>query len=319
VKAVVCHHYGAAAVEEVDRPPLPDRAVLVRVRAGTLNTIDWFMAMGKPYFARAIAGGVRQPRSHIVGREFAGTIEAVGANVTDLRPGDDVFGAASGSLAEYVAVPADRLVRKPVRVSFEDAACVPVAGLTALQGLRKGGLAAGQSVLINGASGGIGTFAVQLARHLGADVTGVCSTRNVELVRSIGASHVIDYSREDFSSGRRYDVILDIIGNRSWRECRRALKQGGTLVMVGGNWHNRWVGPLLRVVSLRLASMAGGPRLVNYMTTLSVADLSFLVELIEAGSLTPVVDRRYPMEQTIDALLHLGTGHARGKIVITVS
>ena len=319
VKAVVCHHYGAAAVEEVERPPLPNGAVLVRVRAGTLNTTDWFMAMGKPYLARLMAGGVRRPRSHVMGGEFAGTIDAVGGDMTGFRPGDDVFGAARGSLAEYVAVPAARIARKPSRVSFEQAAGVPVAGLTALQGLRKGGIAAGRSVLINGASSGIGTFAVQLARHFGADVTGVCSTRNVELVRSIGANRVIDYSREDFARERRYDVLLDIIGNRSWRDCALALKPGGTLVMVGGDWHNRWVGPLVRLVSLRLVSMAGGPRLVNYVTALNAADLSFLAHLMDGGELTPVVDRRYPMEEALAALLHLGTGHARGKVAITVS
>jgi NADPH:quinone reductase-like Zn-dependent oxidoreductase len=319
VKAVVCRQYGSAAVEEVDRPALPDGAVFVRVRAGALNTIDWFLAMGKPYLARLMAGGVRRPRSHVVGREFAGTVEAVSGNVTELRPGDDVFGAAGGSLAEYVAVPVERVARKPARVSFEQAAGVPTAGLTALQGLRKGGIARGQSVLVNGASGGIGTCAVQLAKHFGAEVTGVCSTRNVELVRSIGASRVIDYSREDFASERRYDVMLDIIGNRSWRECGRALKPGGTLVMAGGDWHNRWFGPLVRLVTLRLASVAGGPRLVNYVTRLDAADLSFLAGLMDTGALTPVVDRRYPMDEAVDALLYLGTGHARGKVVITVS
>ena len=183
--------------------------------------------MGKPYLARLMAGGVRRPRLHVVGGEFAGTVEAVGGNVTAFRPGDDVFGAARGSLAEYVTVPVERVARKPARVSFEQAAGVPPAALTALQGLRKGGIARGQSVLVNGASGGIGTCAVQLAKHFGAEVTGVCSTRNVELVRSIGASRVIDYSREDFAGERRYDVMLDIIGNRSWRECGRALKPGG--------------------------------------------------------------------------------------------
>src|SRR4030095_5413398 len=229
MKAVVCHQYGAAAVEEIDRPALPSGAVLVRVRAGALNTIDWFLAMGKPYFARLMAGGVRRPRAHVVGREFAGTVEAVGGNVTELRPGDDVFGAARGALAEYVAVPVERVARKPARVSFDQAAGVSTAGLTALQGLRKGGIARSQSVLVNGASGGIGTCAVQLAKHFGAEVTGVCSTRNVELVKSIGASRVIDYSREDFASERRYDIILDIIGNRSWRDCGRALKPGGAI------------------------------------------------------------------------------------------
>jgi len=319
MKAVVCRQYGSVAIEEVDRPALPEGAVLVRVRAGALNTIDWFLAMGKPYFARLMAGGGRRPRSHVVGVEFAGTVEAVGANVTDFRPGDDVFGAARGSLTEYVAVPVERVVRKPVRVSFEQAAGVPTAGLTALQGLRKGGIARGRRVLVNGASGGIGTCAVQLATHFGAEVTGVCSTRNLELVRSIGASRVIDYSREDFASERRYDIIFDIIGNRSWRECGGALKPGGTLVMAGGDWHNRWFGPLGRLVWLRLASLAGGPRLVNYMTRFDAADLSFLAGLMDAGALTPVVDRRFPMNEAIDALLHLGTGHARGKVVITVS
>jgi NADPH:quinone reductase-like Zn-dependent oxidoreductase len=319
MKAIVCHQYGSAAVEEVDRPALTDGSVLVRVRAGALNTIDWFLAMGKPYFARLMAGGVRRPRAHVVGREFAGTVEAVGGNVTELRPGDDVFGAARGSLAEYVAVSVDRVARKPARVSFDQAAGVSTAGLTALQGLRKGGIARSQSVLVNGASGGIGTCAVQIAKHFGAEVTGVCSTRNVELVRSLGASRVIDYTREDFANERRYDLMLDIIGNRSWRDCGRALKPGGTFVLAGGDWHNRWLGPLPRLASLRLLSMAGGPRLANYTTRLNPADLWFLAELMDAGALTPVVDRRYAMDEAVDALLHLGTGHARGKVVITVS
>jgi len=319
VKTIVCREYGSVAVEETDRPALSDSTVLVRVRAAALNTVDWFFAMGKPYFARVMAGGVRRPRWHVVGREFAGTVEAAGANVTELRPGDEVFGAAPGSLAEYVAVAAERVARKPTRVSFEQAAGVTMAGLTALQGLRKGGVARGQSVLVNGASGGIGTCAVQIAKHLGAEVTGVCSTRNMELVRSIGASRVIDYSREDFADERRYDVMLDIIGNRSWRDCGRALKPGGTFVMAGGDWHNQWFGPLPRLVSLRLLSMAGGPRLVNYVTALSAADLSFLAGLMDEGALTPVVDGRYSMDEALDALLHLGTGHARGKVVITVS
>jgi NADPH:quinone reductase-like Zn-dependent oxidoreductase len=174
-------------------------------------------------------------------------------------------------------------------------------------------------VLVNGASGGIGTCAVQIAKHFGAEVTGVCSTRNVELVRSLGASRVIDYTREDFANERRYDLILDIIGNRSWRDCGRALKPGGTFVLTGGDWHNRWLGPLPRLASLRLLSMAGGPRLANYTTRLNPVDLSFLAELMDAGALTPVVDRRYAMDDAVDALLHLGTGHARGKVVITVS
>jgi NADPH:quinone reductase-like Zn-dependent oxidoreductase len=318
MNAIVCREYGSAAIEERDRPSVPDGAVLVRVRAGALNAFDWFLAMGRPYFARLMAGGVRRPRVHVVGVEFAGTVEAVGGGVTDFQPGDDVFGVARASLAEYVAVPIARIARKPSRVSFEEAAGVPMAGLTALQGLRKGGVARGQRVLINGASGGIGTFAVQLAKHFGAEVTGVCSGRNVELVRSIGADRVIDYTREDFARERRYDLMLDIIGNRSWRDCGRTLKPGGTFVMAGGDWHNRWIGPLRRLVSLRLASTLGGPRLVNYVTRYNTADLVFLAELMERGALNPVIDRRYTMTEALDALLHLGTGRARGKVVITV-
>ena len=318
MKAIVCREYGSAAIEERDRPSVPDGAVLVRVRAGALNAFDWFLAMGRPYFARLMAGGVRRPRVHVVGVEFAGSVEAVGGGVTDFQPGDDVFGAARASLAEYVAVPIARISRKPGRVSFDEAAGVPMAGLTALQGLRKGGVAQGQRVLINGASGGIGTFAVQLAKHFGAEVTGVCSGRNVALVRSIGADRVIDYTREDFARERRYDLMLDIIGNRSWRDCGRALKPGGTFVMAGGDWHNRWIGPLGRLVSLRLASMLAGPKLVNYVTKCNTADLAFLAELMQRGALNPVIDRRYAMTETLDALLHLGTGRARGKIVISV-
>lgn len=318
MKAIVCREYGSAAIEERDPPSVSDDAVLVRVRAGALNALDWFLAMGKPYFARLMAGGVRRPRVHVIGLEFAGTVEAVGGGVTNLQPGDDVFGSARGALAELVTVPAARLCRKPGRVSFEQAAGVPMAGLTALQGLRKGRVAPGQHVLINGASGGIGTFAVQLGKYLGAEVTGVCSGRNVELLRAIGADRVIDYTREDFASERRYDLMLDIIGNRSWHDCSRALKPGGTLVMVGGDWHNRWIGPLGHLVSVRLASMLSGPRLVNYVTQHHAADTAFLAERMDEAALNPVIDRSYAMSEALDALLHLGTGRARGKIVITV-
>jgi NADPH:quinone reductase-like Zn-dependent oxidoreductase len=321
MRAAVVDRYGPPDVVELrerDKPDLTDDGVLVRVRATSVNPAEWHSVTGTPHLAR-IQMGLFKPKSDRVGVDFAGTVEAVGGDVTDFRPGDEVFGGRSGAWAEYVCV-RDAVVSKPANVTFEQAAAVGVAGLTALQGLRdKGRIRAGQKVLINGASGGVGTFAVQIAKALGAEVTGVCSTRNVDLVRSLGADHVVDYTREDFTrSGRRYDLILDVAGSRSWAECRRVLDPHGTLVIVGGPKTNRLLGPLSHVLKLRLAAIGSRRKVVFFIAKFNRPDLEVLRELLEAGQVTPVIDRRYELSEIADALQYLGEGHAQGKVVVTV-
>ena len=322
MKAIVYNTYGSPDVlelQEVEKPDLADDSVLVRVRAASVNPADWYGLTGRPFVARAQVG-LRRPKSNRLGIDFAGTVEAVGKDVTHVRPGDEVFGGRSGALAEYVCV-RDAVVPKPANLTFEQAAAVPVAAITALQGLRdKGQLQPGQKVLINGASGGVGTFAVQIAKALGAEVTGVCSTRNVDLVRSLGADHVIDYTQEDFTrSDRRYDLMLDVAGSRSWSECRRVLNPQATLVIVGAPKGGRLLGPLSRIVKLRLAAVGNSQKVVFFIAKLNRADLAVLQELLEAGTLTPVVDRRYELSGIADAFRYLGEGHAQGKIVLTVA
>jgi NADPH:quinone reductase-like Zn-dependent oxidoreductase len=260
-----------------------------------------------------------RPKSPLIGGDFAGTVEAVGKDVTDLQPGDEVFGGRSGSFAEYVCVRMG-VARKPANLTFEEAAAVPVAALTALQGLRDHGqLQAGQKVLVNGASGGVGTFAVQIAKALGAEVTAVCSTRNVEQARSLGADHVIDYTREDFTrSGRRYDVLFDNAGSRSWSACRRVLERHATLVLVGAAKADRLLGPLRHVIRMRLASMRGSQKAVFFIAKFNRPDMAMLRELLEAGKVTPVIERRYELSEIADALRYMGEGHAQGKIVISM-
>jgi NADPH:quinone reductase-like Zn-dependent oxidoreductase len=275
---------------------------------------------GTPWVGRTQMGLVK-PKQQVLGVDFAGTVEAVGRNVTQFRPGDEVFGGRNGAFAEYVCVREERaVVPKPADVTVEQAAAVPVAALTALQGLRdKGQLQPGQNVLINGASGGVGTFAVQIAKALGADVTGVCSTRNVDLVRSIGADHVIDYTHEDFTlSDRRYDLMLDVAGSRSWSECRRVLDPQATLVIVGAPKGNRLLGPLSHIVKVRLASLRSSQKVVFFIAKFNKADMVALRELLEAEKVTPVIDRRYEFSEIADALQYMGEGHAQAKIVITV-
>jgi NADPH:quinone reductase-like Zn-dependent oxidoreductase len=265
--------------------------------------------------------GLVKPKEARVGVDFAGTVEAVGRDVTQFRPGDEVFGGRTGAFAEYVVVREERaVVLKPAGVTFEEAAAMPVAAITALQGLRdKGGLQPGQRVLVNGASGGVGTFAVQIAKALGAEVTGVCSTRNVDLVRSLGADHVVDYTRDDFTrSDRRYDLLLDVAGGRSWSECRRVLEPKATLVIVGAPKGNRLLGPLSHVVRLRLAAVRSSRKVVFFIAQFNKADMETLRELLETGQVKPVVDRRYELSEIADALRYLGEGHARGKVVVTV-
>jgi NADPH:quinone reductase-like Zn-dependent oxidoreductase len=321
MKAIVHTTFGSPDVlelRETVKPEAGDGETLVRVLAASVNPADWYGVTGRPYVGRA-SMGVRKPKTDRVGTDFAGTVEAVGKDVTHVQPGDEVFGARSGALAEYVCV-RDAVVRKPANITLEQAAAVPVAAITALQGLRdKGGLQPGQRVLVNGASGGVGTFAVQIAKALGAEVTGVCSTGNVDLVRSLGADHVVDYTREDFTrSGRRYDLLLDVAGSRSWSECKRVLEPKATLVIVGAPKGNRLLGPLSHIIRLRLASVGSSRTVVFFIAKLNRADLDVLRELIEAGKVTPFVDRTYPLSDTAGAFRYLGEGHARGKVVVTL-
>jgi NADPH:quinone reductase-like Zn-dependent oxidoreductase len=322
MKAIVHHRYGAPGVLEprdVDKPALTDDGVLVRVRASSVNPAEWYAVTGRPYVARPAMGPLR-PKHAVPGADFAGTVEAVGSAVTELRPGDAVYGGtSSGAFAEYVCV-RKAVVPKPANLTFEQAAAVPTAAVTALQGLRdKGRIRPGQKVLVNGASGGVGTFAVQLAKAFGAEVTGVCSTRNVDLVRSIGADLVIDYTRADFTrSGQRYDLLLDVAGSRSWPEYRRVLKPKATLVLVGGPKANRWIGPLGHVARVRLASLGASQKVVFFVAKFNREDFVVLQELLEAGKVTPVIDRRYALSELPEALRYLGEGHARGKVVISV-
>ena len=325
MKAVVQDTYGSAAVLEtrdIDRPEIGDEEVLVRVRAAGVNPADWAIMSGLPYIARPVYG-LRKPKNAVRGTDVAGRVEAVGTGVTRLRPGDEVFGWCSGlggAFAEYAAASEDALAPKPANLTFEQAAAVPMAGLVALQALRDhGGVRAGQKVLINGASGGIGTFAVQIAKELGAEVTGVCSTRNVGMVRSIGADHVIDYTREDFTQkNQRYDFILDNVANHSLSDLRRALTPTGTLVPNGGGFDNHWFASGGRVIGARVMNRFVSQKLRPFLVSPKVEDLIVLKELIEAGKVTPIVDRTYPLGEVPEAVGHVGGGHARGKIAVTV-
>src|SRR3954454_6320288 len=322
MKTVVRDRYGSSDVleiDEVEKPDVGDDGVLVRVRAASLNRVDWYLMTGRPYAGRAQMG-VRRPKNRTISTEFAGIVEAVGKDVTQFRPGDDVFGR-SGELAEYVRVAEDdAVVLKPANVTFEDAASVPVAGLTALQSLRdKGHVQPGHKVLVNGASGGVGTYAVQVAKALGAEVTAVCSPANVDIQRSIGADHVIDYTREDFTrSDRRYDLLIDVAGSRPWRECRRVLEPHATVVLIGGPMRNRLLGPLAHVLSVKIAAVGSSRTTIFFVAKLNKPDLAVLAELLEAGKVTPVIDRRYELSEIADAFRYLGEGHARGKIVVTL-
>jgi len=319
MKAIVCHEYGSPDVLElrdVDKPVVNDDDVRVRVHAASVNPYDWHTLKGTPYLMRI--GALRRPKRTIPGIDLAGRVEAVGKNVTQFQPGEEVFGGAGGAFAEYVCVPEDRIVLKPANLTFEQAAAVPVAGFTALQGLRdKGQIQPGHRVLINGASGGVGTFAVQIAKSFGAEVTGVCSTRNVDRIRSIGADQVIDYTQDDFTrSGQRYDLLLDMVGSRSLSECRRALSPRAVYVSVGASMGD-WVGPLIHISKVLLASLFGSQKMVMMLARQSKKDLIVLQELLEAGKVTPVIDRRYELSEVPEALRYLGEGHAQGKIVIT--
>ncbi len=323
MKAAVRDRFGSPDVvelREIEKPTPADDEVLVRVRAASVNPADWYSVTGTPYVGRPQMG-LLKPKSNRLGVDFAGQVEAVGKDVTQFRPGDEVFGGRDGAFAEYVCVREERaVVPKPANVTFEQAAAVPIAAITALQGLRdRGQIQPGHKVLINGASGGVGTFAVQIAKALGAEVTGVCSTRNVDLVRSLGADHVVDYTRDDFTrSDRRYDLMLDVAGSRSWSECRRVLNPQATLVIVGAPKGNRLMGPLSHIVNIRLAALRSSQSVVFFIAKFNKADMEVLQELLEAGKVTTVIDRRYELSEIADALRYVGKGHAQGKVVITV-
>jgi len=327
MKAVRYHRYGGPDVlelQEVAMPAAGDGELLVRVRAASVNPLDWHFMRGAPYLVRMMAGLSRpKPSASRLGADMAGSVEAVGQDVTGFQPGDEVFGGLEerGTLAEYISVRADAVVlQKPAGLTFEQAAAVPVAAFTALQALRdKGRVQPGQKVLVNGASGGVGTFAVQIAKALGAEVTGVCSTANVGMVASIGADHVVDYTREDFTRAeRRYDLLIDIAGNRSLAETRRVLAPKGALVLVGGPNKGRWIGPFGRTIRMLMQSPAVSQRMVSFLAHQNRDDLAVLRELLDAGKVTPVIDRTYRLNQVAEAVRYLETGHARGKVVITV-
>lgn len=322
MKAVVQDRYGSPDVlrlEEIETPPLTDGGVLVRVKAASVNAADWHFMRGEPLIARMVFG-LRRPKQGIRGSDMAGTVEAVGKTVTLFHPGDEVFGSCRGSLAEYVCADESLVVAKPAALSFEQAAAVPLAGLTALQAVRDHGhVQAGQKVLVNGASGAVGPFAVQIARSFGAEVTGVCSSRNVDMVRSIGAGRVVDYTKEDFTEGEdRYDVLFDIAGTRPWSRLRRVLRPDGTLVVIGGPSTNRLWGPLGHLAGMRLASLRGGRKIAVFVASTNHDDLVVLRDMLEARKITPVIDRTYPLGEAPEAIRYLETGHARGKVVITV-
>jgi NADPH:quinone reductase-like Zn-dependent oxidoreductase len=322
VKAVVQDRYGPAEILElrdIDKPTIGEKDVLVRVRAAGVNIADWAIMNGLPYIARPVYG-LRRPKNPVRGTDVAGVVEAVGPGVTRFKAGGEVFGAAIGSFAEYAAASEGALAEKPANLTFEQAAAVPMAGTVALQALRDHGkVQAGQTVLVNGASGGIGTFAVQIAKALGADVTGVCSTRNVELVRSIGADHVIDYTKDDFTrSGQHYDLIFDNVSNHRLSDLRRALAPSGVLIPNGGRFDNRWFASAGRLMSATVMFRSGTQRLGRFLVAQTHEDLIVLKEMIESGKVTPVIDRAYSLSETAQAMSHVGSGHARGKIAVTV-
>src|SRR5215203_1903997 len=319
MQAIIQDKYGSAEVLEardIDRPAIAEDEVLVRVRAASVHVGDWILMTGVPYVMR-MGTGLSKPKNPVPGTDVAGTVEAVGAQVQSLRPGDDVFGWCSGAFAEYARAPEDQLVKKPANLTFEQAAAVGVSASTALQLLRDDAkVQPGEKVLINGASGGVGTFAVQIAKALGAEVTGVCSTKNLELVRSIGADHVIDYTQQDFRDGaERYDVILDNVGARSMADTRRALTPNGKLLSNGGGHGS---GKLGRTIRAFLASMVVRQQARPSVKTQNRPDLIALKELAEAGQVTPVIGGTYPLGQTADAIGHVAAGHARGTLVIAM-
>jgi len=325
IKAIVYCDYGLDNLKlaEIEKPTPTDEQVLVRVRAASINPYDWHFLEGTPKLMRGMIGGLRKPKDIRLGADYAGVVEAIGKNVTNFKPGDEVFGGRQGALGEYVCVKADRAIaHKPAELTFEQAASINIAGLTALQGLRdKGKVQPGQKVLINGASGGVGTFAVQLGKIMGADVTGVCSTRNVDLVKSLGADHVIDYTKEDFTkSPERYDVMLDNVGNHSLSECKGVLTPAGKYVLIGGGGagDQGFLGGLGKALWAMVFSKFVNQQMGMMMADANQKDLTILADMMQSGKLKPVIDRTYKLEQVPDAIRYVEQGHAKGKVVITV-
>jgi NADPH:quinone reductase-like Zn-dependent oxidoreductase len=323
MRAIVRYTYGSTDVLElrdIDKPEIGDDEVLVSVRAAGVDRGVWHIMTGLPYPIRLAGYGFRAPKNPVIGSDVAGVVEAVGLDVSRFRPGDEVFGIGEGSFAEYARAPEVKLAPKPANLSFEQSAVVAISGSTGLQALRDHGkVRSGQEVLIIGASGGVGTYAVQIAKVYGARVTGVCSTTKVEMVRSIGADHVIDYTREDFAEGeQRYDLVLDIGGNSSLSRLRRALTPRGTLVITGGEGGGRWLGGTDRQIRAMMLSPFVGQKLGTFINKENHEDMLVLKELIEDGKVTPVIDRTYPLAEVPEALRYLEEGHARGKVVITV-
>lgn len=320
MKAAVFRSYGSPDVlkiENVEKPIPQNDEVLVKVLASSVNPAEWYALTGL-WIAR-VGNGLLKPKDTRLGLDYAGVVEAVGKDVTQFKPGDEVFGARSAAFAEYICA-RKFIFAKPANLTFEQAGSVATAAITALQGLRDyGGLQAGQKVLINGASGGVGTFAVQIARALGAEVTAVCSTRNVEMIRALGADRVIDYTQEDYTrGGKPYDLMLDIAGSRSWHENRRVLTPQSAYVIVGAPKSNRWLGPLSFILRTRLAALGASQKVVFFIANFKREDFLLLKEMFEQGQVVPVVEKSYPLEQITEAMRYLGTGHARGKLVITM-
>ncbi len=318
MKAAAQINYRSLVVRDVETPEPGEGELLVRVHATSLNAADWYGFSGRPYVARPLMG-LRKPRSSEAGIDFAGVVAAVGGGMSAFAPGDEVYGCQNGAFAEYVVAGA-RVARKPANLSFEEAAAVPVAGITALQGLRDhGGLRSDQKVLVNGAAGGVGTFAVQIAKALGAEVHAVCSARNAEQAQELGATRVFDYTRENFArSGERYDVLFDNAGNRSWRSMCAVLDSDGTVVLVGGPREKRWLGPLGHIARAKLAATLDRRSAVFFIAKPNADDLEALRHLIESGRVRPVIEHRYDLEQIVEAMRQLDDGHARAKTVVTI-
>jgi NADPH:quinone reductase-like Zn-dependent oxidoreductase len=325
MKAILYHEYGTADVlhlEETAKPHPNDDQIVVKVRAAAVNPLDWHLMRGSPYAMRLMGTGVRKPKDPRLGADVAGVVETVGKNVKQFKPGDEVFGTSGGAFAEYALMGGSKAALKPANVSFAEAAAVPVAALTALQGLRDSGrLRAGQKVLINGASGGVGTYAVQIAKSMGAEVTGVCSTRNLELVRSLGADHVIDYTKEDYTAGaQRYDLILDTVGNRPLSTARRVMGPKGIFVGIGGGGpeDGGLIGPLTTPIKMFFYSPFVSQHFLTFYADIEPKDLKMLADLMAAGKVKSVIDRTYPLNEVPAAIRYVEEGHARGKVIITV-
>jgi NADPH:quinone reductase-like Zn-dependent oxidoreductase len=323
MKAAICTRYGSPDViqiAEVEKPAPKDHEVLIRVLAASVNPLDWHLKRGNSYFLRPMTG-FRKPRNPRIGVDVAGQVEAVGPNVTEFKPGDAVFGTCEGAFAEYVCASERTLATKPDNMTFEQAAAAPIAALTALQGLRdKGKIQPGQKVLINGASGGVGTFTVQIAKAFGAGVTGVCSTKNADMVRSLGAERVIDYTREDFTKdGQRYDLIFDLVGNHSFSACRRVLNPRGIHLAAGALSERAMTSILARMVAALVLSGFVSQKFVMFIAEVNKRDLTVLHDLMKAGKVTPVIDKRYTLNEVPQAIRYLEERHARGKLVINLN